>query len=81
MPGQQPVGLHLARRAVRRRVRVMDERDKVLAKCCVEYALVAGLTDEESAAVYRFIQPRIAASFCTCTFHNRAGVSGITSVK
>jgi hypothetical protein len=30
----------------------------------IEYALVAGLTDQESAAVYRFIQPRITARFC-----------------
>jgi hypothetical protein len=45
-------------------LRVMDERDKLLAQRCIEYALVAGLTDQESAAVYRFIQPRIAARFC-----------------
>jgi hypothetical protein len=41
----------------------MAEADKRLAQRCIEYALVAGLTQAESAAVYQFIEPRIAARF------------------
>lgn len=44
-------------------LRSMAEADKLLAQRCIEYALVAGLTPQESAAVYRFIEPRIAARF------------------
>ncbi|VVD31040.1 hypothetical protein [Paraburkholderia dioscoreae] len=44
-------------------LRVMDETDKVLAQRCIDYALMGGLTPQESAAVYRFIEPRIGARF------------------
>lgn len=44
-------------------LRSMDEADNLLALRCIEYALAAGLTAQETAAVYRFIEPRLAARF------------------
>ncbi|MCX4150023.1 MULTISPECIES: hypothetical protein [Paraburkholderia] len=42
----------------------MNERERALAKRCIDYALTVGLNPGESNAVYQFIRPRLSARFC-----------------
>lgn len=42
---------------------VMSERERTLAKRCIDYSLNVGLSTAEASTVYQFIRPRIASRF------------------
>ncbi|EDT41902.1 hypothetical protein [Burkholderia ambifaria] len=41
-------------------LQILDDEEKDIVRHCLDYAISVGLTPEETLAIHRFLQPRIA---------------------